>query len=212
MIRNIIWDWNGTLIDDVDAAITAVNGILAARNMPPTTKDRYFEDFKLPIIRYYESLGINFNSEPFENIASEFNASYRLQLPGMKLMRGAAEILEKLKSKGCRQFIISAFQQDDLVELVRDFGIDGYFDEIIGQSNRRAGRKEDMALKWLKRSGIDPKNAMVIGDTVYDNDVAVALGCGCILVSNGHQSRNTLFSCGADVLDDLSGLIEKLEI
>jgi phosphoglycolate phosphatase len=94
---------------------------------------------------------------------------------------------------------------------VKEFRVDRYFDEILGQVGRTARRKEEMALAWAGRNGIDPKDVLVIGDTVYDHDVARAIGCDCVLISNGHQSRAKLLTCGVTVLSHIGDIIDKLE-
>lgn len=60
MIKHIIWDWNGTLLDDVGLSLEAINIVLARYNLPPLRKERYLEIFTFPVIEYYRELGFNF--------------------------------------------------------------------------------------------------------------------------------------------------------
>jgi phosphoglycolate phosphatase len=54
--QNIIWDWNGTLLDDVMLAINVVNEILRDHDKQALTHERYLEIFDFPVKHYYVPL------------------------------------------------------------------------------------------------------------------------------------------------------------
>lgn len=75
--KHIIWDWNGTLLDDVEVVINIMNSLLEKREMTVINKDRYLEIFDFPVKNYYTKLGFDFSLEPFEKIANEYVELYR---------------------------------------------------------------------------------------------------------------------------------------
>ena len=199
---HIIWDWNGTLLDDVELCFSTINALLAKRGLQPI-KDigTYREIFGFPIIDYYRRAGFDFANEPFDVPAAEFIERYHSDDSRFRLFDGAAEILAAVNAMGLRQVILSASEINNLRAQVGLFDIAPYFDAILGISNIYAGSKIAIGREYVARNGIE--NAVIIGDTVHDYEVAQALGADCILIANGHQHRHTLLDCGVPVLDDL---------
>ena len=204
--RSIIWDWNGTLLDDVDIAIGTVNDILARRGLPPTERERYFRDFEMPVTKYYENAGLDLLKVPFSVIAAEFSEGYGRRVLSAKLAEGAIEVLKAIRDAGIRQTIISSSEQKSLVALVSKFGIERFFDEVIGKGDFLADGKADIALEWLARGSSDARTTLLVGDLVYDTEVAAAIGCDCVLIGHGHQGRDKLAACGTDILYGIADL------
>ena len=200
----IIWDWNGTLLDDAEICREAINKMLKARNLPELSLVKYREVFTFPVIDYYKEVGFDFTREPWEPVAMEFINLYLNALPSCGLTPFATETLETFKSKGYRQAIISAMQHDALIKSVSELGIYDYFDYIGGIGDHYGGGKIDNARNYFTSSGIDPVNTTLIGDTLHDSEVAAGLQCKCILVATGHQSFDRLFKTGLPVIHNLS--------
>jgi phosphoglycolate phosphatase len=91
---------------------------------------------------------------------------------------------------------------------MRPFSIGGCFDEIIGLDDIYAVSKVDAGLRWMRASRIDPAGAIMLGDTIHDYEVASALGCRCVLIADGHQSRRQLSACGCEIVDTVSDIPE----
>ena len=70
--KGIIWDWNGTLLNDTKLAVESMNKILLKRGLPVLTVERYKHVFTFPVRDYYQSVGFDFDKEPFEIPAMEF--------------------------------------------------------------------------------------------------------------------------------------------
>jgi phosphoglycolate phosphatase len=204
--KTIIWDWNGTLLDDADICLASINTMLKARNLPLLSLESYRDVFTFPVIEYYKKVGFNFSLEPWEPVAMEFINLYLHALPTSGLTVFAVETLEKFKNKGYRQAIISAMQHDELIKSVTNLGIYPYFDFIGGIGDHYGGGKIENARNYLAQSGIDPSQTTLIGDTIHDSEVANELQCNCILVATGHQSIPRLRETGRRVIADLSGL------
>ena len=200
----IIWDWNGTLLDDAELCLASINKMLEARSLPTISMQRYRDVFTFPVIEYYTELGFDFNQEVWETVAIEFIDLYMNELQNCILTSYAKETLEAFKQKGYRQAIISAMHHDSLIKSVSDLCIHNYFDHIGGIGDHYAVSKIDNAINYLTTSGANPDKITLIGDTIHDSEVASKLGCKCILVANGHQSYERLKNTGLPVIQDLS--------
>jgi len=112
-------------------------------------------------------------------------------------------LLTRLQNQGCRQFILSAMEQQQLVKTVNDNGIHLYFEDLCGLDNHYATSKVDNGKSLISENGLNPENILMIGDTIHDYEVAQAIGCKCVLVAKGHQSKERLLSSGATVVNSL---------
>ena len=205
---HIIWDWNGTLYDDVAWCVSRINIMLAKRGLPMLRSvDEYRRVFGFPVIDYYRRVGFDFDKEPFEILAAEFIELYHAENT-VPLFPNAKEILAGFRRRGIRQIILSASEIGNLTAQIEPFGIADYFDEILGISNVFAASKAELGKSYTERAR--PARAVLIGDTLHDQEVADALGVDCIIVANGHQSKESLVECGAVTVDCLSDITKIL--
>lgn len=202
----IIWDFNGTLIDDVHAALDSVNDMLKRRNLPLIDMVQYASYVDTPIIKFYEHIFDDLYSMDFNKIAVEFNEGYEKHLPNNAVMANAEEVLEYFNSKGKLQTVISATHIDKVTNRLNEFCLAGYFDKILAHNNLIAEDKTHLAVNYFAEKGISPQEAVVIGDCVADFKMAEVLGCDCILTTQGHQSRKEFAETTAVVIDSLTEL------
>ncbi|MCL2697461.1 MAG: HAD hydrolase-like protein [Oscillospiraceae bacterium] len=205
----VIWDWNGTLLDDVDWCVNVINRMLLRRKLK--TFDGicdYHEVFSFPVIDYYRKIGFDFEKEPFEDLAVEYVEDY--YSGSFKLHENAEDILRIIHEKGIKQAILSASEINYLNAQLSGFDITKYFDEILGISNILAGSKTEAGREFIKRNNV--KNALFVGDTEHDFETAKMLGADCVLIARGHQSRERLMRLGAPVLDNITGVLEYLNL
>lgn len=207
---HIIWDFNGTLFDDIDAGIASVNKMLSERGLKIiSNKEEYREVFKFPIISYYRDLGFDFESEPYEVLAPIWVELYNQNSKQSSLCPQARLLLEDFKKKNIPQILLSATERNMLLGQIAELEISEYFEDVLGLDNIHAYSKKDIAIEWLaKQDNIVP---LFIGDTEHDAQVARAVGADCILVAQGHQSKNTLLKCGYPVYNDLGEVMEMLD-
>ena len=198
----IIWDFNGTIANDVQIGIDAANVVLGRRGMKTIDSvDEYRRLFCFPIIDYYRKLGFDFVSEPYEVPADEWTAEYIKRESSIKLNDGCLDIFEYVRSAGVRQIVLSS---SEIVMLKRELdmlGVSGYFDEILGKGDNYAHGKVEMAKEWSRGKDF---HALFIGDSAHDLETARAIGADCILFSGGHDSREHIECLGVPVIDDLS--------
>ena len=204
--RILFWDWNGTLLDDTETCMKAMNTILSRRGMPELNMDLYKDIFVFPVREYYRKIGFDFERESFEDLSVEFIDFYNQSLHSAKLARNAHRVLEHFYKTGKRNIIISAMKHDMLIGSVTEKNLNRYFTDILGIDNIYAASKSTIALEFVNRNAIDISDVVVIGDTTHDFEVAQEIGCRCILVADGHQSKDRLLSTGAEVVPSLISL------
>lgn len=201
----IIWDWNGTLLNDVDVNFEILNILLKRRNLPEfDSKDRYLSMFGFPIIDFYEKAGFDLVGERFEDIAREYSHLYDELFPTVELYGKAEEVLRFFFNMGVSQVIVSASQQRLLTHQVTLHGIDHYFDDILGMRDIYGKGKVSIARYWMAQNGLMGRQVLFVGDTLHDKEVADSIGCDCILVADGHNSKERLLSSGATVVDSIA--------
>lgn len=205
-ITTIIWDWNGTLLDDTEIGIESINVLLKERNLPLLSREYYLNVFGFPVIEYYKKIGFDLEKEPFEIPAHQFIDVYSSKLKDSGLHNQVEEVLGYFQQKGLTQVILSASEQNKLESAVEFFGISKYFEALAGLDHHFATSKTDIGKALLEQKGIRPSNACLVGDTTHDYDVAREIGCECILVGNGHQHINRLKATGAKVVGSITEL------
>ena len=205
-----IWDFNGTLLDDMSAGIRAVNDLLRERHLPCIEDiNAYRRVFGFPVKEYYERLGFDFSLEPYDVIAHKWVALYLRYVEDCGLSTWAKEAVGVFADNGITQVLLSATEKNMLDSQIGFLGLKNAFDEVLGLDNIFAVSKVDIALKW--RENNPAARAFVVGDTEHDLAVAKAIGADCYLLSCGHQSRERLKKTGAQVFDGLFELTEYLK-
>ena len=202
----ILWDFNGTLLDDMQVCIDCMNIMLKERKLPALDLARYREIFTFPVKEYYLELGFDFKQEPFEIPAYQFIDLYRENMHNAPLQTKAEEMLRYFRLLGYRQIILSAMEQDFLEDTLREKNIHHYFDKIAGIKNHLGEGKLEMARELSAEIGENPGNIYLIGDTIHDYEVARDTGIPCILVARGHQSMNKLNGLNCLILNNLNEL------
>lgn len=202
---HVVWDFNGTVLDDVDTGIACANALLSRRGLKTLeSREAYREVFGFPIIDYYRRLGFDFARESYQMLAKEWVAEYLSRCPAAPLGVGVNSALSALAAAGIPQTLISATETEMLKGQIAALGIGGYFTEIIGLDNIHAASKERLAREWAAR--VRPARAVFIGDTVHDAEVAAASGAECLLLANGHQDAKRLRATGCAVLGSAAEL------
>lgn len=201
-IRQVLWDWNGTLLDDLTYAIGVRNRTFPAFGLPRIgSVAEYHRQFTFPVRRYYERAGVT--DETFVAVAHAWMAEYVRGFDTVPLHVDAAEALARFAAAGVRQAVLSATRRDMLESQIARFPIRAYFTDVLGLSDIYARSKEAVGLDYLARCGVPAASTLMIGDTLHDAEVARAMGTECVLVARGHQSRETLLTAGVPVMDTL---------
>ncbi|MCH7613825.1 MAG: HAD family hydrolase [Candidatus Marinimicrobia bacterium] len=205
-IKHIIWDWNGTLLNDRWLCVESINKTLQKRKLPTITEDRYLDIFCFPVEDYYKKLGFDFDKEPFAVSGTEFITNYNSKFHEPDLQEGVVDLLEFVQSKGLTQSILSAGKHDWVQDWVAYHGLEKYFINVLGINNHYASGKTDIGKAWINEMHYDPHEVLMIGDTLHDLDVAGEMGVECILIACGHTSRARLEATNAVVVENLNVL------
>ena len=209
--KHIIWDWNGTLLNDVGLCVDIINGVLSKRNLDSLTINYYKDIFTFPVKNYYKKAGFDFNQYPFEEVGQEWMDEYERRRNECELHEGAMEILTLLKKKEIEQSILSAYHHKTLVEIISRFKLDEFFKYIIGLDNIYATSKVELGKELMKNISNGDGKVLLIGDTKHDYEVAKEIGVDCVLIADGHQSKEKLIACNVPVFDSLSELRLKFD-
>ncbi len=207
-MKTIIWDWNGTLLDDLNFCIATINTLLKKRNLTLLNRNSYKEIFSFPVKDYYKNIGFDFEKEGFAIPAKEFIDLYDNGVKNCSLHESAVEVLSYFKELGFRQFVLSAMEQKMLEQTLKHNLIFDYFEGVFGLNDHYAVSKIERGKQLISKFNIEKEKTWMIGDTIHDFEVAEKLGIKCILISNGHQSKKRLEETKSLVIDDLNDLLK----
>jgi phosphoglycolate phosphatase len=202
-IKQIIWDWNGTLLDDVAMCVGVMNQLMEKYSLPTISISRYKEIFDFPVKAYYKRLGFDFGRYSFEKVGLEFMEAYFRELENTPLFDSVNTTLREIKSLGLNQMVLSAMEHQALEKSLSAKGIRSYFSKVQGIDNHLAHGKSDWAKSLLESSDYQCSETLFVGDTIHDLEVANSLGCSCTLISKGHFSKERLLQKHNLVFDSL---------
>ena len=203
LLQHIIWDWNGTLLDDTQAGVNVINAMLAARGLNEIDVPTYRDIFGFPVVNFYRAIGFPVDSENWDAVAHEFHDRF-LADTSIRLHHHALFALDCFRNAGIGQSILSASEQNMLDAMLAQYGIAHYFECIYGVDNLYGHSKLELGRTLLQRLSADPDAVLLIGDSLHDHEVSQALGVRCLLIAQGHQSRERLARSGAPVLESLA--------
>jgi len=204
--ENFIWDWNGTLFNDVELCVHVINDILKKENLPEITVERYKELFEFPVKKYYRNLGFDFEQSSFEELGTEFVKGYNNRRFECDLNTGIKSLLKEIKKYEKKQFVLSAREHYKLLEDLKHYKIETFFTDIVGLDNHFAAGKIELGKSLLKKHALLPEKCVMIGDTLHDAEVAKELKIDCLLVATGHHTFERLESAGVPVFNSFHEL------
>ena len=208
--KHVIWDWNGTLLNDTALSLNIINGVLKSKNLKTLSMDDYRHIFDFPVKKYYEKAGFNFTQYSFEEVGKQWMDEYEIRKGETGLFDGTKDVLDYISSLGIEQSVLSAYSLDTLIEIINKHSLTKYFKNVTGLDHIYATSKLIIGQELIKKIDVPLQNIVLIGDTLHDHEVAGELGIQCILIANGHQSRERLLSSGFPVLNDICELIAYL--
>lgn len=203
--KHIIWDWNGTLQNDVLAAVVGINVLLKQRGMPLVDIQKHRELFSFPARNYYIALGFDLEKENWDEMSNTFIKAF-LAEPSTDLFDWTIPTLSYFKEHSVGMSLVSAAELKTLIKSVEKYGILHYFDNIVGLTDHGAGSKAENAKSLVSTFDIPLDEIYLIGDTSHDKEVADYVGCNCILVESGYESRERLLKSGAKVIPSIKEL------
>jgi phosphoglycolate phosphatase len=210
-IRHVIWDFNGTLLDDVECCVGTLNTLLAERSLPPISRADYLARFGFPVRDFYLDLGFDFEREAFDQVSATYIARYNARLHAAAPHEGAHDVLAALRARAIAQSVVSAMESTLLRALLARFGLAEYMTHVRGLDHLNASSKIEIGLALQRELCAAPSELVLVGDTLHDLELAAALGCHCLLYARGHQARERLESgLGRERSGSRARLIESL--
>ncbi|WP_367322704.1 HAD family hydrolase [Streptomyces sp. HUAS ZL42] len=210
---HIVWDWNGTLFHDNDAIIGATNAAFAELGLEPITLERYRALYCVPVPKFYERLMGRLPTEAeWEVMDVTFHRYYAEHRVTCRLTEGAADLLGGWRSAGRSQSLLSMYVHDELVPLVRGFGIEEHFVRVDGRTGPSGGSKAEHMVRHLAElAGVEPERTVVIGDAADDAVAARHVGAQAVLYTGGSHGRASLEEVGVPVVDTLEEAVAVAE-
>ena len=206
--KHVVWDWNGTILDDTWLCVRGINESLKKRGLATTNLTEYREIFTFPVEQYYKKLGFDFDKESFEKTGDEFVAYYGKFFHEVELHQGVKSVIKEIKDAGFSQSILSAGKQEYLHAWVESHDLTNYFTIIRGIDNQYARGKKELGIAFINELPFNQDDVIMIGDTTHDSDVAEAMNIDCILLNYGHMSANRLNNTGRIVLSNVSEILK----
>ena len=208
--RHVVWDWNGTLLDDTWLCCESLNLLLQEDGHPLVDPVRYRQIFQFPVIKVYQAIGFTPDETSFRAMSVRFMAAYEARKAECRLHPQARELLAGLSGAGLTHSVLSAYELGLLLTTLREYALAHHFIKTCGGSDIHAGSKEARARVHLHDLGLDPEHVVYIGDTAHDAEAAHAMGVDCVLVAHGHQHRDRLQGLGVRVVDSFQELLAEL--
>lgn len=206
--EHIIWDWNGTLVEDLEIVVEILREQTDAAGLPSVSLQDYRREFFFPIREYYKKLGFKINEKRLSELSQHFHESYTEKFYKTSLYKGTKEILEALCQQGKTLSVLSLTREDYLKNYISHFGLQDYMSHIYGSLAYPTEGKIDRGRVLLERSTANLAKTVIVGDTEYDFEVGKALGIEVVLIADGYQAFERLSHLDCRVIPSRFDLIK----
>lgn len=209
---HIVWDWNGTLLDDLDVVVEAVSRSVERYGHGPIDADVYRDHFTRPVRSFYDSLfGRSVDDMEWTDLNKTFHDNYHGDVDGAALGHDTVAALDLVSNHGWTQSLLSMSTHDELVRLVSHHRLSGYFLLVSGLPTATGDLKASYLRQHLDRMGVTTQSAVVIGDTPDDHHAAAEVGVRSVAYDGGSHHRDVLDRLGVPVADSLLNALEIVE-
>ncbi|RIV37167.1 HAD family hydrolase [Micromonospora radicis] len=200
---HLVWDWNGTLLNDLSLVVACTNAVFVSEGGPTVTAREHRVRFRRPIADYYaEVLGRAVDDEAFGRLDKIFHDAYRIGLTGCELAHDAVDAMAAWPGT---QSLLSMWFHDELVPAVQTYGLTGRFTRVDGLRATVGGdRKAESLTRHLAELGVHGTSVVLIGDSIDDADAARSVGGRAVLYSGGFTDEARLRASGHPVADTLT--------
>jgi phosphoglycolate phosphatase-like HAD superfamily hydrolase len=214
-VGHVVWDWNGTLLDDAAVVIEATITAFREAGLPVTVSpDVYRRHFTRPIQDFYARLlGRPIDPDEWVRMDRAFHHHYGRLQTRAALAPGAVPVLGTLHRRGWTQSVCSMLPHEHLEPAVRAHGIRECFVRVDGlRGGERGGAKLEHLVRHLELLELTTGHVVLVGDTVDDAVAAREAGIACILVDGGQGLHEpaAIAAAGAPVAADLAGALAVL--
>jgi phosphoglycolate phosphatase-like HAD superfamily hydrolase len=199
---HLVWDWNGTLLDDLSLVVSSTNHAFAAVGGRKVDADEHRSRFRRPVAEFYaEVLGRAVDEEEFGHLDRIFHDAYRLGLTSMSL---AGDAMTAIRAWPGSQSLLSMWFHNELVPAVETYGLAGIFTRVDGLRTEVGGHlKAGHLATHLAELGVPGERVVLIGDSIDDAEAADSVGGKAVLYTGGFTHPDRLRASGRPVADTL---------
>ncbi|MDP9797987.1 phosphoglycolate phosphatase-like HAD superfamily hydrolase [Catenuloplanes nepalensis] len=204
---HLVWDWNGTLLNDLQLVVEATNAAFASIAGPAVTPEQHRRNFRRPISEYYaQVLGRAVDADEFGVLDGIFHDAYRDGLTSVAL---AADAADAMRDWGTEQSLLSMWFHSELVPVVERYGLTAHFRRVDGLPGAvGGGLKAEYLARHLAELGVAGTDVVLIGDSLDDADAAHSVGGAAVLYTGGFTDPDRLRASGLPVADTLSEAVK----
>jgi phosphoglycolate phosphatase-like HAD superfamily hydrolase len=212
-VSHVVWDWNGTLLDDNQVVLAAVNGVCAGFGRPGLTWAEWQAAYARPMrVSYEQILARVLDDEEWARVDKLYHERYDALLHTCALAAGVPDALRQLTESGRTQSLLSMWFHTRLTPTIEQFGLTQYFTRVDGLAGDvGGGSKADSLISHLEAQRLNPAEVVLIGDVVDDAMAARAAGAQCVLVTTGAMTRTALQTTGTPVTNSITEALQLLE-
>ena len=211
-MKHIIWDFNGTLLNDAQLSVDLDNYVFDQIGVPRITLADYRNNMTMPVRDFYPLVGVDYAKHSYEEIARLWLDEFNQKAVGVGLLPGALDAIKTLHAQGRSQSVLSASYEPSLKKQCDALGLTPYMKDISGLQDESAGKKTEIGQRQLRELGLSGADVVLVGDMLADAHLAQALGADCVLVSWGHNDLKRLQSTGLPVahsFEELESILAK---
>jgi phosphoglycolate phosphatase len=209
MIRNIIFDWSGTLVDDLPAVWRATNYVLTQANRPEMSLDQFRAEFCLPFTVFYHR---HVPGVPMPQLESWFHSRFRQVQDTVCDLPHARQFLEFCRARSLRLFLLSTVNPEHFAAQARVTGFGGF----IEQSYTGVLDKREKIHQILQEHDLAPDHTLFVGDMEHDIDTARHGGVRSCAVLTGYntlaQLRRATPTLIVEHLGELQQILEQSQL
>jgi phosphoglycolate phosphatase-like HAD superfamily hydrolase len=204
---HLVWDWNGTLLDDLHLVVSATNAAFESVGGRAVDADEHRARYRRPVAEFYaEMLGRAIDEREFGRLDKLFHDTYRLGLTSATL---ADDAMTAIKSWPGGQSLLSMWFHSELVPAVETYGLAGLFTRVDGLRTEVGGHLKAAHLAThLEELGVPGRRAVLIGDSLDDAAAADSVGAQAVLYTGGFTHPDKLRAAGRPVADTLLEAVE----
>lgn len=218
MIKLVVWDWNGTILNDTKAVLDAANNSeVPALGLPSVTLKQMRDAYEVPIVKAYENMGVDpaFFRKKSAEISPIFHKIYEPLVAKARTRPGARATLRHIKKRKAENIILSNHTMEGIYFQLSRLKLEPYFDEVLANDNihlaHHAGKQHRLEA-YLQGKNYEPSDVIIIGDTPEEVTIGRALGLHTISISGGMCSRSRLVAAKPDyLLSSVKQLVNILE-
>lgn len=205
MVRLAVFDWNGTILADMQAVVEGMNQELKVIDHRPITVREYQEIYDTPTVNMWDKLGVSrkkFEANRME-MAKIFHAYYEPRVARARTRSGARKTLAALQKAGVTSIVLSNHTMEGIYFQVERLRLSDYFKDILANEgpgmNHYQGKQERLA-EYMRTYRHLPEKTIIIGDTVEEVRIGRNLGLKTACVSGGYNSLARLRHANPDIL------------